>query len=156
MRRAAIFAIVLTLLTACAARGPSGDVAFRGDVTSEEKESLLRERVAEYWGLMIKKEWLEAYLYYDPFFRARITREGFMQGKGLLVYYSASIEEMDMKGNIADLGVKVEYEAPKIVMMGKTTNIPRQERVLRVRWLWIYDNWYREFKGGRRTKFTRY
>lgn len=156
MRRIACFAIILILFIACATQRPSVDRTLREDISPEEKESLLRKRLSEYWELMIKKEWLEAYPYYDPFFRARITREGFMQGKGLLNYYSFNIEEIQMKGNIADLKVKVNFEAPKLVVMGKTTNIPRQDRVLEVRWLWVYDNWYKEFKGGRATKFTRY
>lgn len=153
MRRALylFMVIILALSAGCAAqRRPTA-------MTPEEKETLLRQRIGEFWNFMIESEWLKAYPYFDPFYRARVTKEGYMSGKGLIKYYAFDIEQMEIKGNIADVKIKVNYEAPEIVMKGKTTSIPRQDRIIAARWLWIYDNWYLEHMGGpTRDKFTEY
>jgi hypothetical protein len=146
--------IVLALLAGCAAQMRTSSVAT---MTPEEKETLLRQRITEFWNFMVVGEWGKTYPYYDPFYRARVTREGSMAGKGLLEYYAFNIEQMEIKGNIADVKIKVDFEAPKIVIKGQTTSIPRQQRIIAARWLWIHDNWYLEFAGGpMHDKFTDY
>jgi hypothetical protein len=143
--------IVLAFLAGCAAQ------TRPMTMTPEEKESLLRQRIAEFWNSMIDAEWLKAYSYYDPFYRARITKEASMQGKGLIKYYAFNIENIEIRGNIADAKIKVNFEVPKIVLKDKTGSVPRQDRVIDARWLWIYDNWYLEYAGGpMRDKFTQY
>jgi hypothetical protein len=126
-------------------------------MTPEERGTLLRQRITEFWSFMVDAEWLKAYPYYDPFYRIKVSKEGFMSGKGLLKYYAFNIEQVEIKGNIADVKVKVNFEAPKIVFKDKTTNVPRQDRIIEERWLWIDDNWHLEFWGGTsRDKFTDY
>jgi hypothetical protein len=156
MRRALclFMVIVLAFLAGCAAQMRTSSVMT---MTPEEKETLLRQRITEFWNFMVYAEWSEAYPYYDPFYRAIVTREGFLASKGLLKYHAFNIEQMEIKGNIADVKIKVDFEAPEIVIKGRTTNIPRQERIIVARWLWIYDNWYLEFAGGpMHDRFTDY
>jgi hypothetical protein len=122
----------------------------------QEKEALLRERITAYWGEMIRGDWGKAYEYHDPFFRVRISREGYIGERGLFVYHTAEIAEMDLKDNIADVKVKINFEIPRLEFGGKTSSKPREDRVIEERWLWIYDHWYKEYIGRMDTKFILY
>jgi hypothetical protein len=55
-------------------------------LTDEAKEAMLRNRVMELWGAQVDGDRGRMYDYYDPFFRARVSRAHFA-GKALPVRY---------------------------------------------------------------------
>lgn len=110
-----------------------------------ERERLLRERVMKMWAAQVEGDRNAMYDLYDPFFRARLDRDPYKEQKLHAKYYNPEITSIDIKGNIAEVGVKVEYELSGIVMMGRPVKEPRKETITNEIWLFMDGTWFREF-----------
>jgi hypothetical protein len=119
-------------------------------VVGQFRLSMLRARVEDFWKGMIATEWSRLYDFYDPFYRTKETRNKFIGGRGGINYYAAEIVGIKQQGNIADVRLKVSMEVPDIELLGgkKQAGLPRHERVMEERWLWLDDNWFREFRNS--------
>ena len=114
-------------------------------ITLKKKEALLRERVNAYWKGMLKKNMKVTYEIHDPFYRARIPFDYYSSHRGPMVYHHYSLEEVKIEGNVAMVKIKVNYDVPKILLMGKETSIPPKEVVVEDTYLFIDGKWYRRF-----------
>jgi hypothetical protein len=130
--------------------------AVKAEPDEAARLARLRARVEDFWQGMIKSEWNRLYDAFDPWFRARITRQGYASSRGGFIYHEASLADVDVKGNIADVKVRVSVEMPEIEIFGKRVGMPRHERVLEERWLWVVDNWYRQFSDEKGEGMTPY
>lgn len=108
----------------------------------------LKERVDSFWRGMIEDQWSRNYEMLDPWFRARVTRSGYMSTRGGLVYHEAQLANVDLKGTIADVKVRVSLEMPEVEVLGKRHSMPKHTRFIEERWLWVADNWYREVRDA--------
>ncbi len=110
-----------------------------------KKEALLRERVKTYWKGMIKKGLKTTYEIHDPFYKARIPFDYYSAHRGPMVYRSYNIEDLKIEGNEATVRIKVKYEVPKIIILGKETSMPPKEITTEDTYLFIDGTWYRKF-----------
>jgi hypothetical protein len=114
-------------------------------IDSEKKEALLRGSVENYWKAMIEKDSKITYMLHDPFYRARIPFDYYSTHRGPMVYHSFSIENIKAEGNIANVRVKVKYEIPKFMILGKNTSVPPKEVMTEDTYLFIDGTWSRKF-----------
>lgn len=114
-------------------------------ISLRKKEALLRERVKAYWKGMIKKGLKTTYEIHDPFYKARIPFDYFSAHRGPMVYHSYNIEDLKIEGNEATVRIKVKYEVPKIIILGKETSMPPKEITAVDTYLFIDGTWYRKF-----------
>lgn len=114
-------------------------------ITLKKKEALLRERVNAYWKGMLKKDMKVTYEIHDPFYRAKIPFDYYSSHRGPMVYHRYSLEDMKIEGNVAMVKTKVNYDVPKILLMGKETSIPPKEVLTEDTYLFIDGKWYRRF-----------
>jgi hypothetical protein len=110
-----------------------------------KKEALLRERVKAYWKGMIKKDLKTTYEIHDPFYKAKIPFDYYSAHRGPMVYQSYNIEDLKIEGNEATVRIKVKYEVPKIIILGKETFMPPKEITAEDTYLFIDGTWYRKF-----------
>jgi len=140
LKKTILIMLSFVMLTGCAA----ATIGSKG-MGKEEKESLLRERAAANWQAMIDRDWGRVYDHYDPFFRSRITREWFI-GQGMVIYYHGfKIEKVDMQGNVAKVAMTVEYSARHMGKFGKEIVRERTEKVIVETWLFVDNNWHRQY-----------
>ncbi len=115
------------------------------EITAEKKEQLLRERVNAMWDAQIKRDRRVMYDLYDPFFTSRVTKDWFA-GQNMPAHYSnTEIQEVDIKGNVANVKVKIVFEIKDVMLLGKLHSEPPKESVTSETWLFIDGNWYRQF-----------
>jgi len=114
-------------------------------ISLKKKEALLRERVRAYWEGMIKKDLKTTYNTHDPFYRARIPFDYYASHRGPMVYHNYNIESLKIEGNVASVRIKVKYDVPKIIILGKEASIPPKEITIEETYLFIDGTWYRKF-----------
>ncbi len=115
------------------------------DPGSSNKVQMLKERASQYWSLMAKGNLKEAYAYYDPFLRARMSPEEFIEKHSAVKYHEAAVTNVKVEGNIGTVTVKVRYSVPKVKVRQKEFELPETTTDFEERWLFIYDNWYKEY-----------
>ncbi len=149
------------LASAAQQRGGPRDDLGSGTTADEPDQAHpeLRRRVAAFWEAMINKEYGDAYAFYDPFFRSRVAVTEFLPLMGRINYASSSIEDVAVTGARAEVKSRVRasigpFKAPTT---GETISRPEQEVTMTETWLWVDDNWYREFRSeAYETAFTLY
>lgn len=126
---------------------------------NEERKSALRERVAQFWQAMEEGDFSTAYKFYDPFFRAVNSEQRFTSLTGKITYDDYETKDVSLRGSLAEVTGIVRADV--IPFRAPTTGelIEQDERWVPIRdnWLWIDDQWYREFYSeGMDLKYTRY
>ena len=116
------------------------------EMTGAEKEVLLKQRVMAMWIAQVAGDREMMYDFYDPFYRARASKKVFA-GKSIPIrYYNPEIASVDIKGNVADVSVKMEYEIKDIMApSGKLLSQAMTKTVTKEKWLFIDGTWYREY-----------
>ena len=72
-------------------------------------------------------------------------------------YFNPRVTETLVRGRIADLRVAVDVEVTNLtVAPGRVHSMPRQERQLEVRRLWMDGDWYCQFVGPQGVTFANY
>ncbi len=137
-------AIMPLILLGCIGTSPVNK-SLVNDLGSPDKVRLLEKRVTEFWNTMVKHDLEKAYEYYDPFMRARMNVHEFINKHGLVKYDSFTIEDIKVEGNVGTVRLSVTYHIPKIKVFKREFSQPKTTRSFEERWLYVYDNWYKEY-----------
>lgn len=144
MKKAGFIAIVFLLLAACA--GMKTTVrSMSDDPGSPEKVTILRDKVSEFWTAFLKEDYERIYYLYDPFFQARTNKHAFMGTLGRMKYHKFEIKDIKVEGNVATVKVNVVYSLPKVIIKTREFSQPETPTEFEEKWLYIYDNWYKEY-----------
>jgi hypothetical protein len=111
----------------------------------KKKEASLRARANAYWKGMVKKDMKVTYEIHDPFYRAKVPFNVYASQRGSIVYHSYHVGEIKIEGNVATVKLTINYEVPKIILMGKETSMPPKEVATEDTYLFIDGKWYRKF-----------
>lgn len=141
MKRIIPLLIITLLLISCS----SLLISKSQDISDEGKEILLKERVQTLWEGMVKRDRGLMYDMYDPFFRINVNKMQFVGMNMPIYYFNPELKLYEIKGNVARINVKVEYEVRGVKLHGKEVKEPRKETVTTETWLFIDDNWYRQY-----------
>lgn len=140
-----LFVVAFVFLYSCASIPQEKSQRLTDDLGSPRKVKLLENRASEYWAAMVKGDLKTAYTYFDPFLRARMSPEQFAEKHGLVKYHDYSVEKVKVEGNIGTVTVKVKYSVPKVRIKEKEFSMPETTKEIVERWLFVYDNWYKEY-----------
>ncbi|HWR59203.1 MAG TPA: hypothetical protein VN328_09975 [Thermodesulfovibrionales bacterium] len=141
MRIAAAIIMLCMLLVSCAATAVKSEYS----PGPAEKELLLRERVKMMWDAQSKGDRAAMFDLYDPFYRAKQSKEAFVKPTVTINYYDPEIAMVQIQGNVATVRVKVEYELKSFVARGRVISEPKKQVVNTETWLFVDGNWYRQF-----------
>jgi hypothetical protein len=138
--------LMVVFLTSCAGTGRYSMVE---DLGSSRKVNLLRKRANEFWSAFLNKDYEKVYTLYDPFFRARTNKYTFMGRMGKVKYHKFEIKDIKVEGNVAKVKVGIVYSMAAVrTKIGKTMEVPETPDEIEETWLYIYDNWYKEYFVG--------
>ncbi|MBW2068663.1 MAG: nuclear transport factor 2 family protein [Deltaproteobacteria bacterium] len=115
------------------------------DLGSPTKTELLKQRAAEFWEAMVSGDLAKAYELYDPFLRARMGVHEFIAKHSAVKYRTFEIKNVKVEGNIGIVTLEVTYEVPKLKVFKREMYIPEKTEEFEDRWLYVYDNWYKEY-----------
>ncbi len=118
----------------------------------------LRERVMAYWTAMMEDNYSASYELFDPFFRDRNEPMMYLRQLGRIKYSDAAIESTQINGWRAEVKTRVTATIPPFkANTGETISRPPRDVELTEVWLWMGDDWYREYYSeANDIKFTRY
>jgi hypothetical protein len=136
------FVVMSIVIISCSG---SQEKSLVQDQGSPKKVNLLKERANQFWEDMVKGDLREAYKYYDPFFRAKMDVETFSTRHNVIKYREAKVTDVKVEGNIGTVKVKVTYYVPHIKVKNIETSVPDTNAEFEERWLFVYDNWYKEY-----------
>lgn len=121
-------------------------------------EEALRRRVDASWRAMMAMDFKDTYGMLDPFFRANVDMLTYFKLLGKVTYSSFEIEAVRINGWRAEVDTKVKATIPPFrASTGEMISRPETELTATQVWLWVDDNWYREFYDVASEKqFTRY
>jgi uncharacterized protein YchJ len=140
-----LLAVLFSLfIISCAGVAPEKKTMTE-DLGSPGKETLLRSRVNEFWSAFMKEDYERIYALYDPFFRAKTEKKAFLSQVGKIKYHEFEIQDIKLEGNIATIKMKLVYSLPTIKMIQQEFSVPRSTSESTEHWLYIYDNWYKEY-----------
>ena len=111
----------------------------------KSSETHLRERVEKYWNAMQTQDWATSYAVNDPFFRDKVAYDTYRANRGRIKHLSHEILAITLQGNIAKVQVRFDAEVPEFIYNGKPFSKPRQSYETTDTWLFIDDDWYREY-----------
>jgi hypothetical protein len=137
--------VLLLLLVMSCAGAEKVKKSMSEDMGSPKKEALLRVRVNEFWSAFMKEDYEKVYALYDPFFRARMPKNVFLGNLGKIKYHGFETKEVKVEGNTAKTTVKITYSVPFLKMKTQEFNVPETTTELIETWLYVYDNWYKEY-----------
>lgn len=115
-------------------------------ISDADRERLLAERVKILWDAMVKRDRETIYDIYDPFFKSRENKYAFAGKQIPIFYYNPEISEIIIKGNVATVKIKMEYEIKGFrTPLGKEINEPKKKVITTETWIFMDDNWHKEF-----------
>gem|GEM_PF-2010931 len=109
------------------------------------KEKLLRQRVAENWQAMLNHDRGKVYDMFDPFFKGRASKEWFVGLQSPVKYEGFQVASVTLEGNVATVVVKVKYSIRHMSKLGQKIEELDREKDVVDKWLFIENNWYRQF-----------
>lgn len=115
------------------------------DLAKKLSEAHLRERVGKYWNAMQEQDWATSYAINDPFFRGKVKYDDYRSNRGRIKHLSHEILEITQQGNIAKVRIRFDAEVPEFLIHGKPVSKPRESYETTDTWLFIHDDWYREY-----------
>jgi hypothetical protein len=122
-------------------------------------EQALRKRIHDFWKAMIAAEHDIVYTFYDPFYRAKNSWLLYRSNVGRIEYDSYQIHDVQIDGPVAKVKLTTKATVPpfRARSTGEVLSLPQREVPLTDTWLWIDDNWYREYYSeSQDKKYTRY
>lgn len=143
MRNIVLLLLTFIVLTACAGVKTSGK-SMAEDLGSPEKVELLRKRAHDFWSATVKRDYEKAYPFYDPFYRARVDKESFKIIQSIK-YHKFEINDIKVEGNVAKVQVSTVYSLPTQQLNRQPFTIPETPAEFEETWLYIYDDWYKEY-----------
>jgi hypothetical protein len=153
MKKAVFLLLVLVILVGCAGPKTTGKGMVE-DPGSPEKTALLRERANDFWNAMVNADYEKIYSLYDPFYRARHSdvSEAMATIKGKIRYHKFEVKDIQVEGNVAKVKVSLVYSLPPVKMKLQVFSAPETPADLEETWLYVYDNWYKEFYSASHEK----
>jgi len=114
-------------------------------MSSAQKEALLKERIGGAWSAFLKEDYVAAYEFFDPFFRARTSQETYISWMGKIKYHTFEIKDIKVTGNVAKVSVGIVYSVSKVKIKTQEISAPETPSDVDETWLYVYDNWYKEY-----------
>ncbi|MFZ1642938.1 MAG: hypothetical protein WAV07_16210 [Candidatus Contendobacter sp.] len=116
------------------------------EIQARATEVRLRERVTQYWQAMQDGQYETAYALTDPFFRHKRDLKTYLSSTGAIKYHRYQVGPIVQKGNLARVQMEFESEVPEFKLPnGKIVSQPRKTMTLLETWVFVNDNWYREY-----------
>jgi len=146
MKNRIFLLFLIVSLAACAGMKSTGkNMAVGEGLSSPERVELLRQRVSDFRTAFIEEDYEKVYYIYDPFYRAVTNKYAFMGSAGRIKYQEFEIKDIKVEGNVAKVKVRLVYSMPTTKFKRSEFTVPETQAEIEETWLYIYDNWYKEY-----------
>lgn len=111
--------------------------------TPQDQQELLTQRVNEYWGLKIKRDFEKSYLYESPEYRKNVPLSKYLTSIGPgIEWLSVKVEKVLVEKDLATVHVKIAYRWSMVPVKSKEgfTGTTSEE------WRMVDGIWYHDKK----------
>ena len=125
----------------------------------KEEEAVVRAREEGFWKSLMEGDYAKTFEFQDPFFRARTNLQVYLSTMGKIKYSSAHVDSVRIDGLRAEVTTTIRASVPafKVPSTGETISQPERKAAVKSTWLWLDDQWVREFRvESRDIIFTQY
>jgi hypothetical protein len=111
-------------------------------MSPEAKAERLKVRATTFWKLRLSGDFERTYDFFDPAYRNLTPRDAFAKFQGNLRYHKAEVAGTEVRGNIAYVKLKVNFEVLPTEVLGQKFSRPPADAEMSNEWIWVYDDWY--------------
>lgn len=138
---------VLRLLPAGeGARGLPG-LPMPRQISEADRKAKLEQRIKTLWDNRVAGNYEPTYDMFDFAYKASTPKKSYVNSVGVITYLSYSTGEVAIKGNEADVAMKLRYEVQPTMMpsTGKMITLPAVDVESSNKWVWVGNDWYLVF-----------
>ena len=112
-------------------------------VSDAERKARLEQRVKTNWDYRVAGNFASSYDMFDFAFRAASTKAVYVEGTGVINFLSYGQEGITIKGNEAEVKMKIKYEVKSTMMPnGKLLKVEPVDVEAVNTWVWVDNDWY--------------
>lgn len=116
-------------------------------ISEADRRAKLEQRVKTLWDNRIAAKYEPTYDMFDFAYKASTPKKAYVDSVGVITYLSASVGELIINGNEADVKMKVRYEVQPTTLpsTGKKITLPAADVEAPTKWVWVGNDWFLMF-----------
>ena len=116
-------------------------------VSEAERRAKLEQRVKFLWDNRIAGNYEPTFEMFDFAYKASTPKKAYLDNVGVITYLSASVNELVINGNEADVKMKLRYEVQPTILpsTGKKITLPAADVESPTKWVWVGNDWFLVF-----------
>lgn len=113
-------------------------------MTEEQRRVRLEQRIKALWDARVKGDHATAYDFFDFAYKKSTPKKFYLENTGVITYLAYTPDKMTIKGNEADVNVKIRYEVKPVIIpsTGKPISVTPVDVDSPGTWVWVGDDWY--------------
>lgn len=125
-------------------------------ISEAQRAELLHKRADEFWKLREQGKFADTYDYYDPYFRAKVSKQQFAGRQANVIFKRHDIGKVEIHGNVGYAPTLYTFEVPEQIVAGEKFSVPPTDDYIKSEWVWMDGNWYFVFQTAQKQRFLRY
>ena len=116
-------------------------------ISEADRRAKLEQRVKTLWDNRIAAKYEPTYDMFDFAYKASTPKKAYLDNVGVITYLSASVNELTINGNEADVKMKLRYEVQPTILpsTGKKITLPAADVESPTKWVWVGNDWFLMF-----------
>ena len=116
-------------------------------ISEADRRTKLEQRVKTLWDNRIAGNYEPTFDMFDFAYKAVTPKKAYLDNVGVIIYRSASVNELTINGNEADVKMQLRYEVQPTILpaTGKKITLPVADVEAATRWVWVGNDWFLMF-----------
>jgi len=115
----------------------------------DSRSSRLTSRVNTFWDNMVSGNGYMNYDFYDPFFRAHVTKVAYMKSLPVFVRFNSyDVQSSEIVENIAEVRTVIDVTIDKTIIMGREVDEMQRKDTIDQEWVWVDNDWFLVYRRG--------
>lgn len=113
-------------------------------ITEADRKARLEQRIKALWDARVKGDHGTAYDFFDFAYKTATPKKHYLENTGVITYLSYATDKIAIRGNEADVNIKLRYEVKPVMMpsTGKPISVAPVDVESPGTWVWVGDDWY--------------
>ena len=116
-------------------------------ISEAARRAKLEERIKTLWDQRIAGNYEPTYEMFDFAYKASTPKKAYLDNVGVITYLTASVNELVVSGNEADVKMKLRYEVQPTILpaTGRKITLAPVDVEAPTKWVWVRNDWFLVF-----------
>lgn len=116
-------------------------------ISEADRRAKLEQRVKTLWDNRIAGNYEPTFDMFDFAYKAVTPKKAYLDNVGVIIYRSASVNELTINGNEAAVKMQLRYEVQPTILpsTGKKITLPVADVEAATKWVWVGNDWFLMF-----------